>query len=331
MALTETVEWDTFYTATLRNFESTLHKQFLKYRPTVEKLFDNFSLSDSRGGRTWQGIAEHGLAPTVKMFRGAESFSQEVTQTMLPIRQDWVYAGGSVSMAVTEGLENSGAVALADILETRVNQVLRSVNILIGNEIFGDGSNYPEAGTIDGLKKLLAENSTTSACGLDPATYTWWQNNYRTGCGAFATYGIYGASADYIMNMFNACSDGDADRPSFIVCDQGFWEAYARRINYTGAAHSMVTYQKSGEPDGAWKALSYYGIPVIWDRQCPTGYCYMINTKYLKFRIDPRFNLKWTAPLSYPNQLMYTRIVGLRFFLNMTARMFHGVTSGWTY
>ncbi len=329
MALTETIEWDSFYTATLRNFESQLYKQFLKFRPTVDKLFDNFSLTDAKGGRTWQGIAEYGTAP-VKMFRGVDSFNQETTETFRPIRQDWVYAGGSVSMSVTEGLENSGAVALADILESRVNQVLRSINILIGNEIFGDGTNYPEAGTIDGFKKLVAENATTSACGLDPAEYDWWQNNYRTACGAFATNGPYGSTQDYIMNMFNVCSDGDADRPTFMVTDQGFWEAFAKRLNAT--ATGIVRYVRNDQtPDSAWRTIDFYGIPIIWDRQCPTGYNYMINTKYLKFRIDPRFNLKWTAPLSYPNQLMYTRIVGLRFFLNMTARMFHGVTSGWTY
>jgi hypothetical protein len=46
--------------------------------------------------------------------------------------------------------------------------------------------------------------------------------------------------------------------------------------------------------------------------------------------VDPRFVFKWTGDLTYPDQMAFTRLCGLRFFLKTDRRMFQAVVDGVT-
>jgi hypothetical protein len=321
----ETIQYDTFLTLTIKNYSKELNKNFLKYRPAVNVLMDEYGNKDTRGGRVWQGIAEYGTNSNVKFFSGADTFAQEPAQTAQPIQYNWRYLGGTVSMTKTEMLENSGPVALADIAETRINQTLRTMNLVLGNEIFSDGTNYGGQ-TITGLQAGIATNATTVVGGLDPATFPFWRNSYRTSCGSFASNGVNGSATDYVLDMFNNCTDGMFDRPTAIISDQATWQYY----NKTNLQPVRYLDQVNATADLSFKALEYQGMKWYWDRQCPSGTMYFLNKQYVHFMVDPRFQFDWTEPLSYPNQLAYTRIVGLRLALVYKSRMFLGVASGWS-
>lgn len=323
------LNYDTFLTTTLKNYSKTLEKNFLQYRPEVEILFNNYAKSDTRGGRFWQGMAEYGQSTTVKFFNGPDAFSQEPGQFALPIMYQWRYMGGSVSMARTEALENSGPAALADITEGRVNQVMRTMNLILANEIWSDGTNYGGL-TIEGLAKGIPTNNTTSLGGLNPATQTFWRNNFQTSCGSFAANGVNGTVQDLVLTMFNNCTDGMIDRPTDIISSQDVFEYYNRTntqlVRYIREGGDQSSADLTIRPQG----LEYQGIRWVWSRQCPAGTLYMLNRNYVYFQFDPRFKFEWTNPLTYPNQFMFTRLVGLRLFLNYTARMYHAVMNGWT-
>ena len=326
----ETIAYDTFLTLTIKNYDKQLQKNFLKYRPAVNVLFDDYAHTDTRGGRYWQGIAEYGTSTSVKFFNGADTFAQEPSQTAQPIMYQWKYMGGTVSMTKTEMLENSGPVALADIAETRINQVLRTQNLVLGNEIFSNGTNYG-GNTIVGLGAGIATDNTTVVGGLDPATFPFWRNSYRTSCGSFAAYGVNGATADYVIQMFNNVTDGMFDKPSCIISDQATWEYYSKtNTNLTRYIRESGAGSKADLSFSDFMGLQYQNVPWYWDRQCPSGTLYFLNKNYCHFMVDPRYQFQWTDPLTYPNQLAYTRIVGTRMALVYKSRMFLGVMTGWT-
>lgn len=320
----ENFSYDTFFAKTITRYTKDLHENFLKWRPAVEILFDRYAHSDNGGGRIWQGIAEYGQSSNVKFFNGSDTFSQEPTQTSLPIQYNWRYMGGSVSISKTEMLENSGPVALANITEGRINQVLRTMNLLLGNEIYSDGTNYGGQ-TITGLAAGIAQN-TTAVGGLDPNSYEWWKTNI-TNAGAWSTDGINGSTQDLFLTTYNNCTDGAAEHPTDILCSQDLYERYVR------TSTQLVRYVREGDgqssSDLTIKGLDYHGIPMQWDRQftTPTSNigAYFLNRSYVHFLVDPRFKFEWTAPLSYPNQWMFNRIVGLRLALVYKVRMFNGL------
>lgn len=54
------------------------------------------------------------------------------------------------------------------------------------------------------------------------------------------------------------------------------------------------------------------------------------NTNYIHFVTDPAMLFDWSEPLTYPNQMAFTRLCGTRILLRCTSRMFHFVTDGWS-
>lgn len=327
---TETTTYDSFVTLTIKNYEKKLNKQFLEYRPAVNILFDNYKHTDTKGGRIWQGIAEYGVNPTVKFFDGADTFSQEVTQVAQPIMYQWRYMGATISLLKTEMLENSGPVALADLTEVRLKQCLRTMNLIIGNEIFSDGTNYGGK-TFVGLAAAVsttpsADPASGSLGGLSAATWNWWRNNATTSFGSFAANGVNGSASDLVLRQFNNCTDGMVERPTDIISDQATWEFY----NKTNIQPVRYVDQVNATADLSFKALEYQGIKWVWDRQCPTGRTYILNRNHIHFMVDPRYMFEWTSDLQYPNQLAYTRIVGLRLFMCTRVRMFSAVLDGIT-
>lgn len=321
----EPSQFDTFMTATIKNYDTQLQKNFLKYRPAVSLLFDQFSHKDTQGGRYWQGIAEWGSNQSVKFFTGADTFSQEVTQTALPIQYEWKYMGASFSFTKPESLENRGQSALFDIAESRLRQVLRSMNTIIGQQIYSDGTMYGGKSFI-GLAAGISTTPTTGTVGgINSATYSFWQNGARTSCGSFAANGVKGSATDYVFEAWNNATDGQMDEPKWIISSQDVFQFYNQTL--LGTVRYLEP-RKTG--DLSWSALEYQGKPWYWDRQCPSGRLYGINTDYLHFYVDPAFLFDWSEPKSYPNQFAFTRLCGTRFFLCHKARMFQFVLDGWT-
>lgn len=321
MPPTQTITFDSFFTLTLNNFSTALEKNFLEYRPGLMVLFDQFGKTDTRGGRFWQGIAEFGINPSAKYFSGVDTFGQEVAQVAAPMIYEWKYLGASLSMSQQELLENSGPVALADITELRLRQTTRTLALLINQEIYGDGTNY-DGKTFVGLGAAISPAGTNVLGGLDPAEYPWWKNNSVQGAGAWGTYGVGGAN-DKVLNLWNNCSDGTMT-PECVISDQSLFEAY-NRTNVT-----YMRYVDTNSADLTFQSLAYQGKKWYWDRQCPAATMYMLNRQSIHFVTDSRFKFKWTAPMGYPNQYAFSRLVGLRFFLKTTNRMFLGTASGFT-
>ena len=87
---------------------------------------------------------------------------------------------------------------------------------------------------------------------------------------------------------------------------------------------------QGGTADVTWEAREYTGRPWYWDRQCPAGRAYMLRKDDVFFMVDPRFLFKWTGDLTYPDQMAFTRLCGLRFFMETNRRMFSAVVDGVT-
>ena len=106
------------------------------------------------------------------------------------------------------------------------------------------------------------------------------------------------------------------------------------RIDYQKTCNVPVRFVRPGgqgsSADPTWEALEYMGRPWYWDRQCPTGRAYFLRNDDTYFMVDPRFVFKWTGDLTYPDQMAFTRLCGLRFFLKTDRRMFQAVVDGIT-
>lgn len=327
----ETTVFDTFFTATIKAYDSKLHQNFLKYWAIIDLLMNDYANSDSRGGRLFQTSAEYGLNSGTKFFSGADTFSEDPAQTAQPITYQWRYLGSSVTISETEMLENRGTAALWNITESRIRQAERTMNLVLGQECYSDGTNYGGQ-TIVGLAAGVsttptADPSSGAVGGLSVSSFPFWQNNASTSCGSFAANGVKGSADDIFERQWNNCSDGMQKTPSGVISAQDVYEYYHRTLLGTVRYLDPVN---TKEGDLSMGGLQYHGKPWRWDRLCPSGRAYILNNQDIKLWTDPACRFKWTPPIAARNQLIYTRIVALRISMAYTARMFSAVLDGWT-
>jgi hypothetical protein len=271
-------------------------------------------------------MVDYGQSTTLQFFSGSDTFNTQPQQVAQALRYDWKYLGWSISMTKTEQLENSGPVALASLLDARMKQGNRTADLVIGNEIFSDGTNFGGKSFI-GLAAAISTTPTVGAVGaLDPAVWPFWQNNAATTFGSFAANGPNG-TADAWITTWNNCTDGTIT-PDFTISAQNVFEWYHKTLNVP--VRFVRPGGQGGTGDITWASLEYMGKPWYWDRQCPAGRAYLLRTEDTHFMVDPRYLFEWTAPLTYPDQLAFTRICGLRFFMKTDRRMFQAVYDGVT-
>lgn len=326
-----TTVYDTFFTSTIQAFDPQLRKNFLEYWAINKLLFNDYQYKDTRGGRLLQTSAEYGLNPTTQFFDGPEAFDQEPAQTAQPLIYRWRYLGGAISVAQTELLENRGQAALWDITESRMRQLIRTMNLVLGQELYSDGTNYGGK-TIVGLAAGISTTPTSDPAsgavgGLSVSSFPFWQNNALTSAGSFAANGVKGSANDYVLTMWHNCTDGNIKTPTAILSAQDVFEYYHRTLLGTVRYLDPVD-NKQG--DLAFRTLQYNGRPWMWDRLCPSGYMYVLNNEDVHLTVDPEYMFTWSPPLQQPYQLAYNRICGIRLTNTYMARMFSGVISGWT-
>ena len=256
---TETINYDSFLAVTTKEFSREMKGQYLTRRPAVGLFFDEYRHTDSNGGRTWQGMVDYGQAATVQFWSGSDTFSTQPQQVAQPIQFDWKYLGGGISITKTEQLENSGPVALASLLDTRMKQLNRTFDLVIGNEIFSDGTNFGGK-SFFGLAAAISTTPTAGTFGgLTCATWPFWQNNAATAFGSFAANGPNGTTDAWITN-WNNCTDGD-QRPSFTISAQAPYEYYHKTNNVP--VRFVRPGGQGGTADITWESLGVHGSSVV--------------------------------------------------------------------
>jgi hypothetical protein len=138
------------------------------------------------------------------------------------------------------------------------------------------------------------------------------------------------ASKEKVCSELMGNHENEAETTSSCVEDT----TQGNRSDYQKTCNVPVRFVRPGGQGGSadvtWEALEYMGKPWYWDRQCPSGRAYLIRTDDVHFMVDPRFLFKWTGDLTYPDQMAFTRLCGLRFFMLTNRRMFSAVYDGVT-
>lgn len=322
----DTIDYDSFFTATTKNYTGELEKNFLKYRPAVNIFLDNYGHAES-GGYAVQRNLEYGNNAPTKIFTPYGHADTTPTEFAVPGIFPFRRIVSSATVSEEELAANSGKAKLFDLAMGRIRLAERSVATFLGALIYGDGTSFNNL-AYQGLAAGISTTPTADPAsgpvgGVPVASNPWWQNQATVSCGSFATNGVRGTAQDLVFNMFLNCSDG-ADRPNFMLSGQDVFEFYNAAL--LQIARQIDPYKVG---DLSFSALEYQGMGWIQDRQCPAGRIYTGNTRYVHFFYDPAVFFKWSEKRTWPDQLLDIRILSLRLAMVWRSRMFLGVTDGW--
>ena len=283
--LSETRVWDSLLTTTLANYRNTLIDNIFDTYPLLSWL--NGKLGQTMRGSSLKRILDggdsiveqlmYGTNSTVKSYSGAETLDTTLQEGLTIARYAWKQYSATVGITGLERRSNNGEASMLNLIKAKTKQAEMSLRDRMNQDAFSDGTGNSSK-NLTGLQAIVSTTGTLGS--LSPTTYTWWAPT-STSCGSFAANGL-----SKMRTLFNTLSLGN-DKPDFIITTQTAFEYYE------SALQPQERYTDSKLANSGWQNLTFKGVPLMFDRDCPSGKLYALNSNYLNFVVhrDADFTL----------------------------------------
>jgi hypothetical protein len=323
VAVSTTETWDAAWTLTMRSKRKRLTDNISDNYPLLSRLRRSGVLETETGGKEYQEDLMYALG-TSEWFDGFDVLATDSIDGITAAFYQPRYNATPIVISMTEEMESRKAAGSEKLLTAKTTQAMTGAFDTINAAALGAQSGK----SMLGLQDIVSQSTGTTVGGISASTNSWWDNgrlDFTTG-----TYTSFvtktGDRYNGILRMgvlWNQISEGN-DKPNLIVtsyANYGFYEDIFESTGYT----RMVSSGNRGGPNyglGAEGDITFRGAPVIPDRDCATDDLYMLNTKYLKLKVQSGLNFAKTPFKEPSNQMAKVGfvVVGLQLVTNHRAR-----------
>lgn len=312
-------------TMTLRNRTGKLADNVSKNNALLGRLQKKGKIKPVSGGRTIVQELEYAENGTFKRYSGYESLNISPSDVFTGAEFNYAQAAVAVSISGLEQIQNNGAEAIIDLLESRIGNAERTLTNNIAIDCYSDGT-ADGSRQIGGLALIISQTPTTGTVGgIDCSTTagTFWRNiafSSGTNGGAAAT----SANIQSYMNRVWVQLVRGTDRPDLIVADNNYFRFYLESLQ------SIQRIQSDEMAQIGFTTLKYMNSDVVLDGGygggAPTNTMQFINTDYLYFR--PHKD-RFFAPLGDDrfavNQDAMVKLIGFAGNLTVSNRFLQGI------
>lgn len=273
-------------TTTLRQRQKTLADNVTNNNGLLLRLKEKGRINTVSGGRTLVEPLAYAENGNYQWYNGYEVINVSPTDMISAAEYDWKQASSVVSMSGLEELQNNGAEAVIDLLNSRIDITINTIKNNLSEGIYSDGT-ASGGKQIGGLQLLVADDPTTGTVGgIDRSTNTFWRNS-------FVDYSAVSATTsanviDRMNSMYNSLVRGN-DTPDLIVADNNYFGFYQS---------ALQSQQRFGNPDSKLAAagfmvLKYSNSDVILENGSgiPTNHMYFLNTNYINMAVHTKRNI----------------------------------------
>lgn len=310
-------------TTTLRNRSGTLQDNTTKNNAVLDVLSKRGRVKPVDGGRTIVEEMDYNENATFMWYSGYDQLNVAPSDVITAAEFNYAQAAVAVSLSGLEELQNSGREQIIDLLESRIENAMRTMSNNISLGIYSDGTGYGGR-QVGGLQLLIADNPTTGTVGgINRANWVFYRNQKFSGVadggGAVSATNIQG----YMNQLYLRCSRG-ADKPSIILADNNFFNFYWTSLQ----AIQRITNDSAGQ--AGFMNLKYMGADVVFDGGvgggCPANHMYFLNPSYIKYRPHRRRNM---VPIGGErlsvNQDAMVKLIGFAGNLTLSNALLQGV------
>jgi hypothetical protein len=301
-------------TTTLRNRSGVVADNMSKNNALLYRMSKRGKVKPVSGGRTIVRELAYAENSTYQRYSGYELLNVSPSDVISAAEFDWKQASVAVTMSGLEQAQNSGADAIIDLLETRIEVAEKTMQNNLSQDMYSDGT-ASSGKQIGGLQLLVADTPTSGTVGgINRASYTFWRNQYYSG----ASDGGSAVSATNIQKYMNVLYQRTArqtDKVDLIIADTNYYNFYLASLQ----AIQRITSDEMGQ--AGFQSVKYMGADVVFDGGigggCPSNHMYFLNTDYLYWQPHKDRNM---VPLESVNSLNQDAMVKLIIFMgNMTA------------
>ena len=291
MAPTNTETLDSLYTGTWQAVRKQVVDNIFTATPFWYEMYKGDNLEREDGGRFIEEPLMYDKNETVTWLGKGGTISISDTDPLTVSQWNWRNIAGSVVRMWTDDMSNSGVHKKLDLMNAKIENLRLSLVDNLETKLFTAQSGNCMTGLPDIIYAAASGSQTSSPGGLSKSTYPWWENQYDTSSGSFATYGI-----SDMRTMYNNCSIGN-DHPNLLLTTQTVFEYYEAE------AEDLRNITNTSAAELGFQSFRYKGANMYFSPQCPAGYMYFLNLKYLKMKIDSKADFDMTEWKYVPNAL----------------------------
>jgi hypothetical protein len=275
-------------TTTLRNRSGDLQDNTTKNNAILDRLSKRGRIKTVDGGRTIVEEMDYNENATFMWYSGYDQLNVSPSDVITAAEFNFAQAAVAVSMSGLEELQNSGKEVVLDLLESRIENAMRTMSNNISLGAYSDGTGFGGR-QIGGLQLLIADNPTVGTIGgINRANWVFYRNQKFSGVtdgGAAVT----ALNIQSYMNQLWLRTVRGADKPDLILADNNYFNFYWSSLQ----AIQRITQTTDGA--AGFASLKYMGSDVVFDGGigggCPANHMYFINSNYIKYRPHRRRNM----------------------------------------
>jgi hypothetical protein len=206
-----------------------------------------------------------------------------------------------VVMSELEQAQNRGGSKMIDLWEFKLEQAKKTAQAQFNADCYKDGTQ--DAAAVTGLEAIIATTGTYG--GIARSGNTFWQAGYVDATAETI-------SENRMLTAFNTASQNGMEFPDLIITTRAIWQTYH------GLLTDNVRYEDKTMANLGFKSLTFMGIPIVWDNDCPSGTMYFVDTDAIRLRYMEGYDLQWTGKRQPTRQLLDAIIC--RWYGNLTAQ-----------
>jgi hypothetical protein len=245
----------------------------------------NDKVEYEHGGREISNPLIVGRNPNVTSYEYYDELPVARTNEFDTVRYGWARVAGSVIISDQEIDENRGETEIFKILKGKMQVLEESIKEKFQTYLYGAGTGKDP----NGLALLVPDNPETGVVGgIDRAEQAQWRTMAKAYNGSLSTENIEEEFDDILLDM----KQGKNEKPDLILCGRNIYKMYRKAVRDKISILADGTYAGKKMYDLGFDGVSFGGITMIYDEDCPADKAYFLNTTYLRMHVLSHVNMK---------------------------------------
>lgn len=237
------------------------------------------------GGREISNPLIMGRNPNVTSYAYYDQLPVTQTNEFNTVRYGWARVAGSVIISDQEVDENQGETEIFKVLKGKMQTLEESIKEKFQNYLYGAGVGKDP----NGLALMIPDNPNVGVLGgIDRATEPQWRTMAKDYAGSLTSSNIEEEFDDVLLDM----KQGKNEKPDLILCGRNIYKMYRKAVRDKISILADGTYSAKKMYDLGFDGVSFGGITMIYDEDCPADKAYFINSTYLKMHVLKHVNMK---------------------------------------
>jgi hypothetical protein len=323
-------DYDTIFTTTWDERRKELQDNIFQSHPLFEKLVK--TRVNGSGNRVQIPLRYKKSTTGKQLTSDMDTFTPERKEVATMGDDKWVIGGDSLAIAFADLKRNSGKNKFFNFLNVQIDNLFDSEEERL-QVLFWKASPVADQDP-NSIPSLFNTAGTGTVHQIVSGTETWWQNQFKSSVGSFATNG-----RDKMKQLYNLTNK--TKQSSMIDCiftDATGFENFEAILE---ARERIDIGNSQNDANLGFGGLKWKGAKVYWDPFLATGEggpstatdgrWYFLNTKFLHLYVCDGAWMEESPLLEAYDQLAYAKKLWSMFQLMCSARRKFGVMSGVTY